>query len=250
MRRADIALAAAAVLTATGMGFALWPRPTPTFTADPAAVRIERPGSPQEDRPTALIIGDSYTAGSGLAELSYGCQAATAMGWICKLAAEDGTGYISGGAANRFPRDQNAGMSTSFGERIPRLATAYDPDVVILDGGRNDQFAPPEARFEVTASAIKQARQTWPQARIVFVAPRFLNRPDDDLDVDGDTIDELRELSGVRDLVVVDPVAGFRGRDTAALVSRDGKNPTAEGQRALADALKDALVRTGLKPAT
>jgi lysophospholipase L1-like esterase len=250
VKRSDIALAAAAVLAATGAGFALWPRPTPIVVADPAAVRIDRPAAAVVDRPTALIIGDSYTAGSGLAELSYGCQAATAMGWICKLAAEDGTGYISGGAANRFPRDQNAGMSTSFGERIPRLATAYDPDVVILDGGRNDQFAPPQARTEVMASAIKQARQTWPQARIVFVAPRFLNRPDDDLGVDGGTIDELREVSGVKDLVVVDPVVGFRGRDTAALVSRDGKNPTAAGERALASALSDALVRNGLKPAT
>lgn len=250
MRRADIALVAAAVLAVTGVGFALWPRPTPTVAADPATVRIDRPGAPGSDRPTALIIGDSYTAGSGLAELSYGCQAATRMGWLCKTATEDGTGYISGGAANRFPRGQNAGMSTSFGERISRLAQTYDPEVVILDGGRNDQFAPPEARTEVMASAIGQARQTWPQARIVFVAPRFLNRPEDDLGVDGETIDKLKEVSGVKDLVVVDPVAEFRDRDTAGLISRDGTKPAAAGEQALADALTDALLGNGLKPAT
>lgn len=75
--------------------------------------------SPPPSRPTALVVSDAYTSGTGLAETSYACDAVTKMGWLCKLAAEPGTGYISDGTANRFPIDQGTGKSTSFGERIP-----------------------------------------------------------------------------------------------------------------------------------
>lgn len=248
--RRDVALLVAGILAVVGLGFSLRQQQTATVAVDPANVHVDRLIAPLSGRPTALIISDAYTSDTGLAELSYGCQAATRMGWLCETAAEAGTGYISGGAANRFPVGSNSGMSTSFGERIPRLAATFDPQVVILDGGRNDQFVPPEARFEVTASAIAQAHQTWPNARIVFVAPRFLDRPADDLDVNEKTIDQLKKASGFKDLVVVDPAAGFKDRDTAALISSDGTKPSPEGERALAAALADDLKRNGFEPAT
>ena len=135
-------------------------------------------------------------------------------------------------------------------ETIAEEAKAQNISLPILDGGRNDQFVPPEARFEVTASAIAQAHQTWPNARIVFVAPRFLDRPADDLDVNEKTIDQLKKASGFKDLVVVDPAAGFKDRDTAALISSDGTKPSPEGEQALAAALADDLKRNGFEPAT
>lgn len=250
LSRGDAALLIAAVIALGSLSFALRPQHTVTVAADPATARVDRSAPPAIDRPTALVIGDAYTTGSGLAETSYGCGAAATMGWLCKTAAEAGTGYISGGAANRFPLGPNSGMSTSFGERISRFANTYAPDVVLLDGGRNDLFAPPSARFEVMASAIAQAHQVWPNARIVFVIPRFLSRPDDDLDINDKAVDKLRNASGVDDLVVVDPVAAFTDRDTAGLISRDGTNPNAEGERALAAALAESLRRNGFARVT
>lgn len=249
-RRADVALALAVVTAVAALGIALRPQHTPAAAASPWAAEVPRPQLSPPTRPTALIISDSYTSGTGLAETSYACEAATRMGWLCKLAAEPGTGYISGGTANRFPIDQGSGKSTSFGERIPILSATYKPDVIILDGGRNDAFAPPSARFEVTASTIWQVHQTWPDARIVYVQPRFLTRPGDDLGADNDIVDQLKEASGVKDLVVVDPILTFKGTDTAPLIAADGTNPSREGERALASALAKALAQSGIPPAT
>lgn len=249
-RRADLVLAVAGITAVVGLGFALWPRPTATAVNDPSGVRIDRPTVTADGWPTALIISDSYTAGSGLAETSYGCAATTGMGWLCKSESEKGTGYVSGGPSNRFELEDGSGLSTSFGERISRAAQTYEPDVVILDGGRDDVFAKPEARFEATVRTIAQARQAWPDARVVFVAPRFLDEPDDDLGIDDEVIELIREASGVKGLVVVDPIAGFAKTDTAPLISRDGTNPNREGERELAAALAEVLSREGLRPTT
>lgn len=250
-RPADVALTLAALLAVAGLGVALLSPQTPA-SARLSAAEVARPSlsSPPEDRPTALVIGDSYTSGSALAEMSYGCQAAATMGWVCKLAAEPGTGYISGGPANRFPVEQGSGESTSFSERIPILAGMYDPEVVILDGGRSDTFAPPPDRMKVTASTIWRARQIWPDAKIVYVRPRLLAKPDDDLGVEDDIEQQLKETSGVKDLVVVDPIAGFTDTDTKPLLSSDGEAPNPAGEKAIADALGKALATIGRPPAT
>lgn len=250
-RHRDAILALAGVVAVAGLGFALRPQHTPTIGVRPSSADIQRPElAAPSSRPTALVISDSYTSGEGLAETSYACGAVTAMGWLCKLAAEPGTGYISGGNANRFPIDQGSGKSTSFGERIPILAGMYKPDIVILDGGRNDDFASPADRFTVTASTIWQTRQIWPNAKIVYVVPRFLAKPDDDLGAGDDFADRLKEESGVKDLVVVDPVATLADTDTKPLISSDGINPSPAGERALAAALAKALSTSGIPRAT
>lgn len=248
-RHPDAALVIAALLTMVALGFALRPQPTPLVSGVPPAVAVSRPALPETKHPTALIISDSYTSGSGTAEASYACKAATQMGWLCKLAAEPGTGYISGGPANRFHIDQGTGQSTSFGERITTLANFYSPDIVIFDGGRDDVFAPPVTRFQVTVSAIWQARQTWPTARIVFVKPRLLSKPDDDLGVDSQIEGLLRDASGVQDLVVIDPILEFKDTDTLGWISLDGTNPNRAGENALAQAMVRAFEQNGMRPA-
>ena len=67
----------------------------------------------------------------------------------------------------------------------------YKPDVVILDGGRNDVFAPREVVFDAMSWTIEDVRRNWPAARIVFIRPRFLARPDDDLGFDDEFIARL-----------------------------------------------------------
>ena len=143
----DIAAIALTAAVLAGLGFVSRPQHTPTITAAPSTVQVERPQPPAITRPSALIIGDSYAWGGGLAETSYGCMAAAELGWLCHLSGGPGTGYISGGPDNRFVLE-DMGPSTSFDERLPGLAAMYKPDVVILDGGRNDLFAPRDAVFD------------------------------------------------------------------------------------------------------
>lgn len=247
--RGDKVLIAAAVIALIALGVALRPQHTGHISVTPAAATVDRPAPPLPNRPTALVISDAYTSGSGMAETSYLCAAVTRMGWLCDLAAEPGTGYISGGTANRFTLDQGSGKSTSFGERIPVLGAKYKPDVVILDGGRNDVFAPPDARFQVTTSTIWQVHKTWPNARIIVVKPRFLARPDDDLGLNDGIMNQIREGSDVKDLIFIDPIKRFTPTTIAGLVSPDGTNPSAQGERALATAFAEALAQSGIPPA-
>jgi lysophospholipase L1-like esterase len=211
----------------------------------PSAAHVDRPQPPAKTRPSALFIGDSYTAGNGSAEMSYGCMAAVQMGWLCDLSTGPGTGYVSGGPANRFVVNQYIGPSTSFAERIPELAAMYAPDIVFLDGGRNDLFAPPDAVLGAMSETIADARKTWPAATIVFIRPRFLGRPDDNLGFDDRFVARLRARPAAQGIVVLDPVSRFTGTDTSSMLSHDGIHLNQQGELALSSALVDSLSAHG-----
>ena len=84
----------------------------------PSDVHADRSPVAADERPSALFIGDSYTEGAGTREMSYACMAAVRMGWFCDLGSMGGTGYISGGPANRTTYEY-LGVSTSFTNDTP-----------------------------------------------------------------------------------------------------------------------------------
>lgn len=249
VRWLDGALIALTILVVAGLGFALRPQHTPTTTTDPATAHVDRPGPPVDQRPTALFVTDSYAAGIGLAEAYYGCRAGVKMGWLCALSAEPGTGYVSGGSANRFPLGQDKGPSTSFDERLPGLRKTVHPDIVVFDGGRNDNFVPKDAEFEVMTATLTEARRIFPLAKIVFVRPRILSNPSDDLGYDDDFIANLQAQPDL-DIEVVDPIGRLAGTDTSGLVANDGSTPNQRGEVALSLALFDSLSDNGFAPPT
>src|SRR5437764_11521144 len=69
--------------------------------ATPSDLENQQASTSAQTLPLALFIGDSYTAGSGSTEMSYGCRAVAQMDLLCAVSARGGTGYISGGVANR-----------------------------------------------------------------------------------------------------------------------------------------------------
>jgi lysophospholipase L1-like esterase len=208
--------------------------------ATPSNVRDERQAT-VDARPLVLFIGDSYTAGKSSAELSYGCSAAVQMGWLCALSAVAGTGYISGGPANRWV-DRYIGKTLSFRERIPHLAAKYDPAVVVLDGGRNDEFPPREAVFDVMVSTIAAVHRTWPEARIVFIRPRFLAKPGANLGFDDGFIARLKSEPAAQGVIFIDPISSFVGTDTSGLLASDGIHLNRQGEQRMTTALVDSLV--------
>ena len=191
----DVAAIALALAVIVGLVFAFRPEASATITIDPSTAHVDRPNSTAAAKPpSVLFVGDSYTAGDGLPEMSYGCMAAVRMGWLCDLSAVPGTGYMSGGPGNRFEVSRYLGTSTSFAERITNLADVYQPDVVVLDGGRNDrneENPPTESVFKAMTATIELARRTWPDATIIFIRPRFLAEPNDDLGFNDDFIRRL-----------------------------------------------------------
>ncbi|MGY4648102.1 SGNH/GDSL hydrolase family protein [Mycobacterium sp. URHB0021] len=239
IRWIDMAAIVATIAIIAGLGFAMRPVDTAKSTIQPTAAHTERPRPLDASRPTALFIGDSYPLGTGSAEMSYACMAAVRVGWYCKLSALPGTGFISGGTANRFLVDPYLGNSTSFIERIPHLADLYQPDVVVFDGGRNDQMAPVEDVFDVMRGTIEQARQVWPKATMVLIRPRFLARPDDDLGYDDDFFTGL--VDDIPGLVVLDPLKKFSDYDTSAMLKKDRIHPNRLGDLAITATLAESL---------
>ncbi len=208
--------------------------------ATPSNVRDERQAT-ADAWPLVLFIGDSYTAGKSSAELSYGCRAAVQMGWLCALSAIGGTGYVSGGAANRWV-DPHIGKSLSFSERIPHLAAQYDPALVVLDGGRNDEFPPRKDVFDAMVSTIAEVRRTWPQATIIFIRPRFLARPRDNLGFDDDFMARLKSEPAAKGVIFLDPVSSFFDTDTSGLLASDRIHLNPQGEQRMTTALVDSLV--------
>jgi lysophospholipase L1-like esterase len=238
----DLAAIAVIIAVLAGVGFVLDPQQTPTLMVDPSAAQVDRPQPTASTLPSVLFIGDSYTAGNGLAEMSYGCMAAVRMGWLCDLSAVPGTGYISGGPANRFIVDRYFGPSTSFAERIPNLAEKYQPDLVILDGGRNDVFVPRDGVFNAMSAAIDEVRRTWPRPAIVLVRPRLLSAPNDDLGFNDDFFDRLQAGHAADGMVIVDPISRLAHIDTSRMLRADGIHPNQAGEQALSTALVDSLL--------
>ncbi len=250
-RRFDLAALALIVAIVGGLGFVLWPHGTKAATGTPSTIIVDRPQpAAPPTQPSVLFIGDSYTAGNGLPELSYGCMAAVRMGWLCHVSAVPGTGYISGGPANRSVVDEYIGLSTSFIERIPGLAAKNQPNVVVLDGGRNDLFPPRQDVFNAMVATIAEARRAWPKATIVFVRPRFLADPGDNLGFDTDFIQSLGKESSDQNIVIVDPISWFSGSDTSDMLRDDGIHPNQRGEQALASALVMSFMSHGIAAAT
>jgi lysophospholipase L1-like esterase len=245
----DIAAVVVAVAVIAGLSYALRPQHTPTAAVEPSAAQVDRPQPADQVRKTMLFIGDSYVAGTGLDETSYGCMAAARMGWYCKVSAGPGTGYVSGGPTNRFELEY-IGESKSFDERLAGLALTYNPDIVVLDGGRNDVFVPPDTVYDAMVSTITDVRRTWPAATVVVIRPRFMSKPADNLGYDDGFFDRLRAEDITQHMVVIaDPIGQLVGNDTSALVGTDDIHPTREGELALSTALFDSLIELGFVPA-
>lgn len=224
--------------------FVVVARPAATSTADPDSTAEWHNASIEPTSTTMLAIGDSYTSGADLPERSYACRAATAMGWTCKVAAVPGTGYISGGSANRFVSNEYTGeTTTSFYERIQALDTSYAPDVVLLDGGRADSFAPASAVYLAAIATIDAAQQVWPQAHVIFVRPRFLSRTEAVAPFDDEFMRRLQQDPKAAGVRFIDPLGekALDDIDTSQLLAADGVNPNEIGDLLLVSALLTSL---------
>jgi lysophospholipase L1-like esterase len=230
VRYFDAAMIVASVLIMVGLSVVFRPERAATITANPSAVDVDPPQLVAADtHPSVLFIGDSYTAGNGLLEMSYGCMAAVRMGWLCNVSAVGGTGYVSGDPANRFI------------DRIPNLALVYQPDLVVLDGGRNDPVPPSKNVLTAMAATIGEIRRVWPNARIACIRPRFLANPENDLGFNDAFIGHLREHPSARGVTFLDPIEMFTGKDTSDMLASDRIRPNHWGELALSLTLAESI---------
>lgn len=212
------------------------------------------PNLPSRSHPAVLFIGDDYTQGTSTPDLSYGCLAATELGWECNIAAQPATGYLSGGPGQRLPVGEYGEPSKSFVEEIPRLRALYRADMVVIDGGRNDLQFDIVDLDRMFAYTVSQVIEAWPNSRIVVIAPWLLNHPViRPPALAGRTIgDELRSVlrssPQFHDVELVDPAALGWLSDTAAsqYLSSDGYHPNAQGDKLISALLDKALTTLGV----
>ncbi|MDJ0428047.1 SGNH/GDSL hydrolase family protein [Rhodococcus fascians] len=228
-------------------------------SSDPGTTATTSSG-PTADRGaarSALFVGDSYTVGpSSVPDFGYPCLTATNLGWNCNLGSQPGTGYISGGPDHRLPRVLGAleVASLNASERLPRLRENFDADVVVLDAGRNDLQYGPIYLSNMFLYTVERARETWPRARIVAIAPWFIDDPDVEFDSDEGPVrvgpyleGKLREVPENAAVTFIDPGAlgWFVDEDVSALLADDGIHPNPDGHKRIAEKLTAAMIADG-----
>jgi hypothetical protein len=214
------------------------------------------PTSSVAHRPSALFIGDSYTRGPAyLADYGYACMVATNMGWDCNLAAESSTGYIAGGEGNRlaYVAGLTSGQSSSIAERIPRFRELDNADVVVLDAGRSDLSFGREDLGNVFLYTVRRAREAWPNAKLVVIAPWFVKQPVLEFPgYPGETVGQylegiLRQTPELDSVTFIDParLGWFVGINPDPYMTSDGVHPNEIGHKLISQYLTTDLMRLG-----
>ncbi|GAA3134995.1 SGNH/GDSL hydrolase family protein [Streptosporangium carneum] len=183
--------------------------------------------------PLVMVVGDSFTVGSGPVRRweSYAARAARDLGWQLVTAGAAGTGFVNPGRVRRT-------FQKSFEEE---LSWRPAPDLLIVSGGHNDRVSPGRVH-RAAKRLLKTISSRWPQTRVVVVGPIWMGRTP-------------RWVPGVRDAVAVaaneetvvflDPLDRPWGRGA---ILGDGVHPTHLGHVRLARWLVTALRQHGAGP--
>jgi hypothetical protein len=194
----------------------------------PAVVRL-----PAGAAPTAVFLGDSYTAGAGANRGDrFTTRIAKARGWHEVNLGYGGTGYVGATGGELAPVACARYYCPSYTDLIGVVA-ASNPDIIVVTGGRHDVSF---GRTVYWANGVKAffvaLHDAAPEARIIATSPIW----DDDLPPDG--LDAMRavvqrEVSSVGGSYVDlgDPLLG-----RPDLVAEDGVQLNDAGHEAIAAA--------------
>ncbi len=120
-----------------------------------------------------LFIGDSWAEGVGASDKKNGNWAALTadhFGWERHIDGIGGTGFTRGGGA------QGGAIGTDNNQYINRLDRwtsnpAMVPNLVLFEGGLNDDRATPTALSQAVKDVVSKARTAWPQASVIVMGP-------------------------------------------------------------------------------
>lgn len=191
-----------------------------------------------KSRPLLLIVGDSYAEGVSPQIPTYAPGLAESMGWDLALDAQGGTGFLS-------YRPQPGTVTAPFIDRLDRDVKTYDPQHILIDGGRNDLDKPIEAVLAAMSSYVTDVRRAWPEATITLVVPSYItSTPAPDYPALRAGVDTIAAQVGAG---VIDPVAEgwYRTVDPGWLWT-DGVHPSAAGGEYIRQRLADDLRAMGL----
>ena len=203
-----------------------------------------RPALPGSRPPSALFVGDGWTAGAGVGpQQSFACLTAAALGWICNNGGQDGTGYVADGS-----QGADAARGRPYASRIASYRTLYAADYVVISGGAADAGAPSGRRTAAVRRTFDAVAAAYPDARVVVVGPLVAgDHPSRDLR----RLDAVLRAEAARRgwlfVETLDP-PWIPSRLVPGLMTRDGARPTAAGHGHLAGQLATAIQVAGIHP--
>ncbi|HEY5224214.1 MAG TPA: GDSL-type esterase/lipase family protein [Microbacteriaceae bacterium] len=199
-------------------------------SAQPHVVPQTTEGS--SNGPVVVAIGDSIMAGHGLTPAeAWPALLAQADGWRVTNLASDGSGFVAiGDEGDTFANQVSA-------------AIALHPDVVIVEGSSNDVGVSNTVLEAATDSTMAQLRQALPRATLIGLSAVWSDTPPPSqlADID-DQVDSAVTGNGGYYLDVGQPFGGHPD-----LMQSDDVHPTAAGQRALVEAVSDALAEAAIR---
>lgn len=193
--------------------------------------------------PTVLVVGDSFAGGTGDPSIEiYPNILARRMGWDLALDAQGGTGFVNARqipgtiATNRVP----------FIERLDDDARMYNPDIVIVDGGRNDLTTAPSVVVPAADAYLKKVHALWPNAKVVVIIPSYVSA---DVPVTYAPVAAgLRSSAAEIGASVIDPVeeGWYRGVELEPMLWLDGIHLSGPGNAYYADKISADLTSMGM----
>lgn len=180
--------------------------------------------APGDPAPVVMIVGDSFTVGSGPVPSwrSYAAQAARLLRWQPVIAGASGTGFVSRGRVGR-----------TFQESFEaQLSWRPAPDVLVISGGHNDRRWSPARVRQAAARLVRSVRARWPRTRLVLIGPIWMRTPPRGTYAIKNALAEVADRAGA---IFLNPLAEH-WLTTASHDLRlpDGVHPTLAGHARLA----------------
>lgn len=183
-----LAAGISAAVVAAPNSVMLPPRDTVTPNAS------HQPGLRLPEGARVLVVGDSFALGVGASDQNkrWPNLLAKAEGWDVTVDAVGSTGFISGGGS----------MGTNHNDYASRLASlaraqAYQPDLVILEGGQNDVAASNEQLTRAVTITVRMVQAVWPSAQVIVLGPSPPEPLATQLDRLNDCVERGATLAGV-----------------------------------------------------
>ena len=197
------------------------PSPTPTATATPTPS-----ASPRPTVVTALLLGDSLTAGRGNPPRTATALqvAARQLGWQTTTLAREGVGF-----------------TTTPSLAALMLTSSASPRVVLVQAGAADtEVAAGQLRAAATAT-LQQARRRFPRAVVILVGPVAMGQPVDPSLVRVNTV--LGAVAATQHVPYVNVIGSrwITAANTGRYVSAGSYYPDAEGHAFLGAHLAQVL---------
>lgn len=210
----------------------------------PSAAEGSEAPAAQDEAPTLLVFGDSWTYGVAATTPTGGYAYLTgeALGWETTVDGENGSGYLRPGE-----------LGGVYGTRVIQLDPNLDPDVIVVQGSINDRGQNLDALSPAAHAVWDALESIYPDAELVVMGPAPSVLPIGDGVRKIDTI--LNRLANVEDVTYISPVKEQwieKGNfDSVIDTSKTGHNhPSDRGHEFLATKLAGVLEAIELPSAT